>query len=76
MTREGLTRRNSLVTNIGMRVRADKQPVVAWPHVRLTEMLQRTQAKGLAQLVDMADRFVVATHTALKPVLKSTSTNP
>jgi hypothetical protein len=66
MTREGLTRRNSLVTNIGMRVRADKQPFITRPHVRLTKMLKCAKPEGLAQLIDMARGFVVATHRAIE----------
>ena len=64
MTSECLARGNRLVTDIRVWVRADKHALVTRPHIWPAKMLQRAQPKGLAQLVDMGDWFVVATHRA------------
>ena len=65
VTGKCFARGNRFVTDIRVWVRADKHALVARPHVRSAKILQRAQPKGLAQLVDMTDRFVVATHESL-----------
>jgi hypothetical protein len=62
---KGLTRGHRLVTHIRVWVRADKHALVTRPHIWPAKILQRAQPKGLAQLVDMTNRFVVATHESL-----------
>ena len=64
-TRQAFGRRYCLITNLGVRVRTDETSQVAWPHIRLDDLVasdKRVDPKILLKAICDFDGLVVTAH--------------